>query len=458
MARAHDSRDDRQDIDAAYREVEKTLLGRWPEHRISPTLERIEDLVRLLGDPHRVAPVVHLTGTNGKTTTARMIDALLRAFELRTGRFTSPHVESMRERISLDNEPVSAERFVATFREIEPYVAMVDEQHEHPLSFFEIIVGMAFATFADAPVDTAVLEVGMGGVWDATNVADGKVAVVTPIAVDHARYLGATPAEIAVEKAGIIKPGAVAVLAQQEVEVAEIMHERVAETGATLAREGLEFGVVERNVAVGGQLVSVQGLTGTYGDLFLPLHGAHQAHNAACAIAAVEAFLAGGVTEGEGLDYELVQQGLGSVTSPARLEVVRRGPAIVLDAAHNPHGAAATAAGLEESFDFDPLIGVIGVMRDKDAYGLLEVFEPIFARIICTENSTERAMPAAELAELATEIFGSDRVTRVRRLDDAIDAAVRLADEESSALGGGGVVITGSVVTAGEARTLLGGR
>ena len=439
----------------AYAAVERALLGRWPEHRISPTRERVAALLNLLGDPQKAAPVIHLTGTNGKTTTARMTESLLGAFGLRTGRFTSPHVQTVRERITLDSEPLSPERFVEVFSEVAPYVSMVDEHHDAPLSFFEIITGMAFAAFADTPVDVAVVEVGMGGTWDATNVADGRIAVVTPVAVDHTRYLGDTPAEIAGEKAGIIKPGALAVLAQQDVEVAEVLHRRAAEVGATLAREGLEFGVVDRQVAVGGQMLTLQGLSGTYPDLFLPLHGAHQAHNAACALAAVEAFLAGGVTEGEGLPSELVREGFAAVTSPARMEVVRHSPTIVLDAAHNPHGARAAAETVSEAFTFSPLVGVVGVMRDKDAYSLLEAFEPVLAEIVCTQNSTARAMPAAELAEVAEEIFGEDRVHVVRRLDDAIDTAVRRAEEEGGVLGSGGVLITGSVVTAGEARTLL---
>lgn len=450
------SKDAGQSIDDAYAQVEQTLLGRWPEHRIDPTLDRIAALVSVLGDPHRAAPVIHLTGTNGKSTTARMIDALLHTFALRTGRFVSPHVESVRERISLDNEPISKERFVEVFREIEPYIALVDERNENPLSFFEIITGMAFATFADAPVDVAVMEVGLGGTWDSTNVADGRVAVITPIALDHTRYLGSTPAEIASDKSGIIKPNAVVVLAQQEVEVAEVMHARAAEVGATMAREGLEFGVTERNIAVGGQLVSIQGLSATYEDLFIPLHGEHQARNAACALAAVESFLAGGLA-GHGLDVDVVREAFASVRSPARLEVVRRGPTIIVDSAHNPHGARATVAAIDEAFTLDPLVGVVGIMRDKDAYEILEVIEPILTHIVCTRNSTDRAMPAAELGELAAEIFGPERVTIKPRLDDAIDTAVGLVEAEATELGGGGVLITGSVVTAGQARGLLGG-
>jgi dihydrofolate synthase / folylpolyglutamate synthase len=302
-------------------------------------------------------------------------------------------------------------------------------------------------------VDVAVVEVGMGGSWDATNVADGVVAVVLPVAVDHTRYLGSSPAEIAVEKAGIIKAGAVAVLAQQEPDVAAVLQERIAEVGATAAREGLEFGVVSRTPAVGGQVVSLQGLRGRYYDLFLPLYGAHQAENAAVALAAVEAFVGGR----EPLDDELVRAAFAQVSSPGRLEIVRTGPTILLDAAHNPHGAEATAAALEDSFSLDPLIGVLGVMADKDAEGLLAAFEPHLAHLVCTQNSTERALPAAELAEVAVEVYGEDRVTVVPRLADAIDVAVGLAESGSSgaSISSGGVLVTGSVVTVGEARAML---
>ncbi len=445
---------------AAYAEVERALLRRLPEHKSveGPTLERIRLLCELLGEPQHAAPVIHLTGTNGKTSTARMVDSLLAAFGVRAGRLTSPHLAEIRERISLSGEPVSPERFVQAYHEVMPFVDLADPRLDRPLSFFEIVTAIGFAVFADAPVDAAVLEVGLGGRFDATNVADGRVAVVTPIAVDHAQYLGDTPAEIAVEKAGIIKPGAVAVIAQQEVEVAEVLMRRAAEVGASVAREGLEFGVVNRDLAVGGQQLTLQGLHGTYEEIFLPLHGVHQAHNASVALAAVEAFLAGGVTEGEGLDADLVREGFANVSSPGRLEVVRRSPTVLLDAAHNPHGATATAAAVTESFSFEPLIGVVGVMADKDVEGVLEAFEPVFSRIVCTQNSTARAMPAAELAEIAMDIFGEERVSLAPRLDEALDLGMRLAEEEASALGSGGILVTGSVITAGEARVLLGGR
>ncbi|WP_110206094.1 bifunctional folylpolyglutamate synthase/dihydrofolate synthase [Nocardioides daejeonensis] len=436
-----------------FSEAEDALLSRWPETRLEPSLDRIRAFVELLGDPQRSYRVVHLTGTNGKTSTSRMIDTLLRALDLRTGRFTSPHVERMTERISIDGEPVDDEAFVRAFNDVAPYTWLVDAEQPHPLSFFETVVGMAFAAFADAPVDVAVVEVGMGGGWDATNVADGDVAVVLPVAMDHAQYLGDDLRLIAREKAGIIKPGSRVVLAEQSPEVAAVLLERVVEVGATVAREGMEFGVVARTAGIGGQVVSIQGLHARYDDLFLPLHGAHQAQNAAVALASVEALLGG-----EPLADDLVRDAFAQFTSPGRFEVIRRNPTIVLDAAHNPHGAAATAATIAEAFSFSPLIGVIGVMGDKDVDGVLAAFEPELTHLICTRNSTPRSMTAAELGRRAEEIYGPDRVTVVDDLADAIDRAATLAEAGEAygdALGSGGVLVTGSVYTVGEARTML---
>ncbi|MEX0428264.1 folylpolyglutamate synthase/dihydrofolate synthase family protein [Nocardioides sp. DS6] len=433
-------------------EVEDALLSRWPETRLEPSLDRIRAFTELLGDPQRAYRVVHLTGTNGKTSTSRMIDTLLRALELRTGRFTSPHVEKINERISVDGEPLTDEEFVAAFNDVAPYTHLVDEDQPFPLSFFETVVGMAYAKFAEAPVDVAVIEVGMGGAWDATNVADGDVAVVTPIGVDHAKYLGATPAAIAREKAGIIKPGAVAVVAEQLPEVDVVLVERAAEVGARIVREGDDFAVVSRTPAVGGQVVTLRGLRATYDEVFLPLYGAHQAQNAAVALVAVESLLGD-----RPLDDELVRDAFAQVTSPGRLEIIRSSPTILLDAAHNPHGAEATAAALEDSFAFSSVVGVIGVMEDKDVDGVLAAFEPHLEHLIVTQNSTDRAMSAADLGRLAVEIYGEDRVTVVPRLADAVDAAAALAEsgDLGGSISGGAVLVTGSVVTVGEARRLL---
>ena len=324
-------------------EIVATLTNRWPEHRPAPSLGRIRALTELLGDPQRVYPVIHLTGTNGKGSTAAMIESLLRADGLRTGRFTSPHVTSVAERITIDGEPISDGRFDDVWREIEPYVTIVDEQliDGVPMTFFEIITAMAFAAFADAPVDVAVVEVGLGGTWDATNVVDADVAVITPIDLDHTHLLGSTVGEIATEKAGIIKPGAQAILAGQSPEAAQVLLQRCADVGALPHREGIEFGVIDRQLAVGGQLIRLNATEGPVGDIFLPLHGAHQAANAGQALAAVEAFL--GM---KALDPDVVREGFAAVRFPGRLEVVRRSPPIVLDAALNPHGARATAAAV----------------------------------------------------------------------------------------------------------------
>jgi dihydrofolate synthase / folylpolyglutamate synthase len=436
-----------------YAEAERALLARWPETRLEPSLDRIAAFVELLGEPQHGYPVIHLTGTNGKTTTSRMIDTLVRAAGLRTGRFTSPHVESMTERISLDGEPLTEEQFLEAYLDVAALADLADEDAAHPLSFFETVVGMAYAAFANAPVDAAVVEVGMGGSWDATNVADARVAVITPIAVDHAAYLGDRPVDIAREKAGIIKAGTTAVVARQDDDVAAVIAERAAEVGATVLWEGRDFEVEHRLAAVGGQVMRLRGLRAEYDEVFLPLYGAHQAQNAVLALAAVEAFI------GEDpLGEELVRDAFAEVTSPGRLEVIRRSPTIILDAAHNPHGAQATAAAIEDSFLLDPLIGVVGVMADKDQEGVLAALEPVLAAVVCTENRTSRTMPAEELAEVARGIFGVDRVHVAPRLQDAIDEAATLAESGGvlgEAIGSGGVLVTGSVVTVGEARHLL---
>ena len=428
--------------------------ARWPENRIEPTLARIRAVVDLLGEPQRAYPVIHVTGTNGKSSTARIIEALLRSYGLRTGLFTSPHLVDPRERICFDGRPIDADRLLATWDEVRPYIEVVDQRSVAdggvPLSYFEVLTAVAFAAFADAPVDVAVIEVGLGGTWDSTNVADGAVGVITPIGLDHQEYLGDTLLDIAVEKAGILKPGAHAVLAQQELAVAEVLIERCVEVDATVAREGLEFGVLGRAIAVGGQSVTLKGLNQTYDEVFLPLFGEHQAHNAAVALAAVEAFL-GGVGP---LEDDIVRTGLATATSPGRLEVLRSSPTIIVDAAHNPHGAAALARAIDDSFDFVSLVGVIGLLADKDAPGILAALEPSLHRVVVTSPSSARAMDPDALAALAVDAFGEDRVFVEPRLADAIDRAVALA-EENGEYGGVGVLVTGSVVLVGDATRLL---
>ncbi len=438
------------------RQVEAEITGRWGEGRLQPTKERIEALLDLLGQPQRGYRAIHLTGTNGKTSTARMIDELLRGCGLRTGRFTSPHLSQITERVAIDGEPISPRTFVEGYREIAPYIDIVDGQFDIKLSFFEVMVGLAYAVFADTPIDVAVVEVGLGGEWDATNTIDGEVAVVTPVDLDHTQYLGDTVAMIAAEKAGIIKPGATAILAAQDPDAAAELLRRAVTVEASVAREGLEFGVVERRVAVGGQVVTLQGLSGVYDEIFLPLHGAHQAQNAACALAAVEAFFGVGAETGP-IDADLVRAAFAATRSPGRLEAVRSAPTILLDAAHNPHGMAASVAAIAEAFDFRRLIAVVGVLVDKDVPGMLGALEPAVDEIVVTQTSSVRAMSADDLAAHAVAVFGAERVTVEARLDDALETAVRLAEEtDDGVLSGVGVLVTGSVVTAGEARVLLG--
>ncbi len=443
------------ELAARLRQVEQRVLDRAPENDVDPSLDAIRSLVELMGDPQRAFPVVHVTGTNGKTSTTRMIERLLRELGLRTGRFTSPHLVDVRERISLDGEPIDPLRFVAAWDDVAPYLEIVDQRSreagEPLINYFQVLTAMAFSAFADAPVDVAVIEVGLGGTWDSTNVADGQVAVITPIGIDHERLLGSTVEAIAGEKAGIIKPGAVAVLAEQLDEANEVLAERIMAVEARPVVAGRQFGVVQRDVAVGGQLVTIRGLGGDYPELFLPLHGAHQAHNLAVAVAAVESFFGGGEAP---LDLEVVRSAVADMSSPGRLEVVRTSPTVVVDAAHNPAGAAVLGDALAEAFSFRRLIGVVGVLRDKDAVGILEVLEPILDEVVITASTSVRATDPDDLAEVARDVFGDERVHVARRLPDAVELAVQLAEDDGEM--GAGVLVTGSVTLAAEVRTLAG--
>ncbi|MFR9804699.1 bifunctional tetrahydrofolate synthase/dihydrofolate synthase [Pseudonocardia sp. RS010] len=440
---------------AEFLAVEAELDRRWPETVMEPSLDRIRALVEVLGEPQTGYPVVHLTGTNGKTSTARMVDALLSEIGLRTGRYTSPHLQRATERINLDNQPISPERYVRAYRDVEPFVDLLDAKNEIRLSKFEVLTAMAYSAFADAPVEAGIVEVGLGGRWDATNVVDARVSVITPVGLDHAEYLGTDLLGIAREKAGIIKPGSVAVLAAQDKAVAEVLVERCAEVDAQVAREGAEFGVRERELAVGGQRLELQGLSGRYDEIFLPLHGEHQASNAAIALAAAEALVGAGPQQP--LDPDAVRAAFAAVLSPGRLEPMQGGPGrptVLVDAAHNPHGARALAAALMSEFRFTRLVAVLGVMRDKDAKGLLEALEPAVHEVVVTMNSSPRAMDPDELAALAVEVFGRERVSVEPQLAAAIDQGVELAEEAGDS--GVGVIVTGSVVTAGEARSIFG--
>ncbi|MGV0606512.1 bifunctional tetrahydrofolate synthase/dihydrofolate synthase [Mycolicibacterium sp. XJ1904] len=458
---------------AALLQVEHLLDQRWPETKLEPSTTRISALLELLGSPQRGYPSIHIAGTNGKTSVARMVDALLTALHRRTGRTTSPHLQSAVERISIDGKPISPAAYVDTYREIEPFVHLVDQQSEAAggprLSKFEVVTAMAFAAFADAPIDVAVVEVGLGGRWDATNVVNAPVTVITPIGVDHAEYLGDTLAEIAAEKAGIIGKqeeeivpsgtdlSTVAIIGRQAPEAMEALLAQTVRADAAVAREDSEFAVLGRQVAVGGQLLELQGLGGLYSEIFLPLHGEHQAHNAALALAAVEAFFGAGAQRQ--LDIDAVRAGFAAVTSPGRLERMRSAPTVFIDAAHNPAGAAALAQALQEEFDFRFLVGVVSVMGDKDVDGILTALEPVFDQVVVTHNGSPRALDVEALALLAEQRFGPERVVTAATLPDAIETATAIVEEsaiEGELLGGAGIVITGSVVTAGAARTLFG--
>ncbi len=433
----------RKAADAVYEQ----LLARVGEGAPQPRLEPTRRAVELLGDVHRAAPVVHITGTNGKTSTSRMIESLLRATGLRTGLLTSPHLERVTERIMIDGEPISDEAFARNWDDIQPYLLMVDAEltanGEGALTFFEALTVLAFASFADAPVDVVILEVGMGGEWDSTNVADAQVAVFTPIALDHTKRLGDTVAEIARTKAGIIKPAASVVTAIQPLEAMDELREAATRDEAHVAVERVDFALESTTVAVGGQVVDIRGRVGRYRDVFLPLYGDHQAQNAAIAVAAVESFLGDGTVA---LDQDVVAEGLGQVTSPGRLQLVGIEPTVLVDAAHNPHGAAALASALREYFDFDELAFVLGVLSDKDAHGIVRELAALATRVDVTQSDSDRAIPADELAEVVREDVAPDAIVVHDTALDAMDAAREWAAQSPRRA----VVVTGSITLVGE--------
>lgn len=436
------------------------LLSRAPENKIEPRMEPMFRAMEILGEPNKAFPIIHITGTNGKTSTARMIESLLMAHNLRTGRYTSPHLAKVTERIVIDGEPVDDETFVRIWDEIRPYLLMVDkeleERGENKLTYFEAVTILGFTIFADQPVDAAVIEVGLGGITDATNVGDGQVSVVTPISLDHTDLLGDTVYDIALEKAGIIKPGGFLVSSEQEADAAQVLLEKAREVGAEYRFEGVEFGVERRDIAVGGQSVTISGLAGRYEDIALPLHGAHQAQNAAVALAAVEAFIGGGEKM---LNEDLVRAGFEAASSPGRLELVRSSPAVLVDAGHNPDGIRVSAEAIKESFGFSRLVLVVGILQEKDARAMLEEmyrqYGDLVEDICLTQSTSPRAIPAGELAQLALDAgFEEEDMYVTEKLDDALDWAVSRADEADDF--GGGVLVTGSITLVGEARTLLG--
>jgi dihydrofolate synthase/folylpolyglutamate synthase len=429
------------------RAVYEALLARTGESAPQPRLEPTRRALDLLGDPQRAYPIIQLAGTNGKTSTSRMIEGILRSYGLRTGLFTSPHLVHFNERIVVDGEPISNETLVRNWEDIQPYINMVDleleESGEVPLTFFEVLTVLGFAIFADAPVDVAVVEVGMGGEWDSTNVADAQIAVFTPIDLDHTNRLGSTIAEIARTKAGIIKPAATVVTAAQHPDAMAQLVNAAELSEAPLIAQGIDFELVSDIVAVGGQVLTVRGRAGVYDDLYLPLYGDHQGQNAAVAIAAVETFLGNGLQR---LSTDPLTEGLTEVESPGRLQLVGVEPTVLVDAAHNPHGARSLAAALGKYFDFREIVFVLGVLGDKDAEGILAVLAPLATRIHLTTSASTRSIAVDELADRARATVDPALVHSYDTLEDAVFEAREWATEGESRL----VVVTGSVVLAGE--------
>ncbi|GAB3616943.1 folylpolyglutamate synthase/dihydrofolate synthase family protein [Okibacterium endophyticum] len=439
------------EFESAGDEVYRALLARAGEGNPAPRLEPTRKVLELLGDPQRAYPIIQLTGTNGKTSTSRMIESILRAYGLRTGLFTSPHLQRFNERIALDGAPIGNEALAANWADIEPYVAMVDAElgvkGEPLLTYFEVLSVLAFASFADAPVDVAVIEVGMGGEWDSTNVADAQVAVFTPIDLDHTSILGHSIAEIARTKAGIIKPAATVVTAEQSPEAMREI-ERAAElTEAKVLLLGRDFSLADDVVAVGGQQVSITGVAGEYNEIYLPLYGDHQGKNAAVAVAAVEAFFGEGTHT---LSADLLSEGLAEVTSPGRLQLIGTEPTTLVDAAHNPHGARSLAESLDTYFDFDEIALVVGVLADKDASGILSVLAPLAQRLYLTQPQSDRSVLVDDLAERSSRIVDPAITTTHDDLEDALESAREWGADSDRRL----VVVAGSVLLAGEAITL----
>ena len=435
-------------IDLDVTEVERRLLARWPETRIAPSLERIRAVTEALGRPQRHYRSIHITGTNGKTSTARMVEAILLELGSSVGRFTSPHLADIRERISIGGGLIPPDAFVRAYLDVLPAAEAVDRADPTPLSFFEMTVAMAYQAFSAAGIDVATVEVGMGGMWDATNVIDAQVAAILPIGLDHVDLLGPTRLDIAAEKAGIIKPGAVAVTARQTPEVEQLLRAHADAHLARLMVEGRDFGLRGRRASAEGQVISVDGLAGHYPEVPLSLHGRHQAHNAAVAVASVEALLE------DAIPLDVLRRALGSARSPGRLEVLPGSPAVILDAAHNPDGARALAAGLSD-LGRRPTVAMVAAMGDKDLAGMLAELEPVVTTMICTRNSSPRSLSAQDTAAAARDVLGADRVVEIGHLGHALLEAVRTASALSED-GGAQVLVTGSVVTVGEARGLLG--
>lgn len=424
-------------------DVMSALASRWPENKINPSLDRIKLLLDYLGNPQDNLKAIHIAGTNGKTSTSRMVERLLRELDLRTGLYTSPHLIHARERISIDGNPISVNSFEEIFRQVEPFLTLVDQkQSQEPLTFFEVITAMAFVSFSDTPVDAISLEVGMGGRWDATNVLTPIVSVITPVDLDHQEYLGNTIEKIAQEKAGIIKPGIPVVVSTQNKDAAKVILAKSLELNSPILREGIELDVLERSVGVGGQQVTIANPYGTHAELFLPLYGKHQASNAAVALTAVEVFI------DRQLEQDLVQIAFSEFTSPGRLQILQRNPTVVIDAAHNPAGIKATKQGIEESFKFENLIMIIAFMQDKDIELILEELTGLAQVVILTQTQSPRALSTNDLAAKVSKISEfAGRVETSNNSEEALNLAFRLAKGFGSSTG---IIALGSVVLAGE--------
>ena len=418
------------------------LEARQPEHQPKPDLERMRALAALLDDPQLTYPTIHVTGTNGKTTTARLASALACEHGLVTGLFTSPHLESVTERFLVCGEPIGEAEFGEEYEHLRPFLKAVDVS-AGPVTYFEALTALAYLWFADKPARLAVFEVGMGGTWDATNLVAGDVAMICPIGLDHPE-LGSTIGEVAGEKAGIVKPGRVVVVREQDPEALEVIARRCEEQIATMLLEGRDWALASRAPGVGGQSLSVQGLHARYEDLPLPLFGAHAAHSAAAAVAALEALLE------RALDEDRVRGALGSATSPGRLEVVGRHPLILLDGAHNPAATEALAAALPEAFTWDRLHLVLAVFSNKDLAGIVEALAPLADIGYAATTDSVRARPAEEVAaSMIAESLAAEPFPTVAR---ALEAA------RAGAAPGDLILVTGSLYTVADARRALGVR
>ena len=442
-------------------EILAELYARQPEQHIRPRLEPTARLVGLMGDPQKNYGIIHITGTNGKTSTTRMIERILREHNLRTGRFTSPHLVHINERIALDGVPVEDERLASVWDDIQPALEIADREllaaGEAKLTFFEALAVLAFAVFADAMIDVLVLEVGMGGEWDSTNVADGDVAVFTPIDLDHTERLGATIADIAETKAGIIKPGAIVVSSAQTPAAREVL-ERRSSIATRLVWLGEDFSVESQGKNRGVQTFAVSGLAGNYSSLGLRLFGEFQISNAAVAVAAVEAFLGGGEHP---INHDLLQIALLEADSPGRMQLVAGEPDILLDAAHNPSGVQTLVSSLESDFADRFRVAVISILADKDAKGMFERMADCFDYIVVTQSSSPRAISVAELEKIASAVLDPKKIKAAPSLVEAISLAgsliakasdvIQAPDGKSDAgVRDGLVVVSGSISLVGD--------